>query len=44
MFPEHDQIDKLVAGAAAVHAKFHKDLDEKKKAIDTARTNADFPN
>jgi hypothetical protein len=43
MFPEHDQIDKLAAGAAAVHAKFHKGMDEKKKAITAARANADFP-
>lgn len=43
LFPEHDQIDKLVDGAAAVHAEFHKKMDEKIAAIAAARGNADFP-
>jgi hypothetical protein len=43
LFPEHDQIDKLVDGAAAVHAEFHKEMDEKIAAIAAARGNADFP-
>ncbi len=43
LFPEHDQIDKLVEGAAAVHAQFHKELEAKTQAIANAKSNADFP-
>ncbi len=43
MFPEHDQIDKLVEGAAAVHERFHRDMDEKERAIGAARSSPDFP-
>ena len=43
LFPEHDQIDKLVEGAAAVHAQFHKDLEKKKEAITAAKAKPDFP-
>lgn len=43
LFPEHDQIDKLVEGAAAVHARFQKDLEAKKLAIQAARTKPGFP-
>lgn len=43
LFPEHDQIDKLVDGAAAIHAEFHKKMDVKIAAIAAARGNPDFP-
>ena len=43
LFPQHDQIDKLVEGAAAVHAEFHKDLEKKKTAITAAKAAADYP-
>jgi hypothetical protein len=43
LFPEHDQIDKLVEGFARVHAVFHKDVEKKKQAIAAARTKPDFP-
>ncbi len=43
MFPEHDEIDKLVAGAAAIHAEFHKDMAKKKTDIAAAKSDPAFP-
>lgn len=43
LFPEHDQFDKLVEGAAIVHAEFHRKMDEKVAAIATAKGSPDFP-
>jgi hypothetical protein len=43
LFPEHNQIDKLVDGAAAVHARFHDEVEKKKKAIAAAKTEPGFP-
>jgi hypothetical protein len=43
LFPEHDEIDKLVEGAAAVHAQFHKELEKKKAAIAAAKAKPGFP-
>jgi len=43
MFPEHDEIDKLVAGAAAIHAQFHKELKKKKETIVAAMFKPGFP-
>ena len=43
LFPEHDEIDKLVAGAAAIHAQFHKELAKKKEAIAAAKSKPGFP-
>lgn len=43
LFPEHDQLDKLVDGAAAVHARFHLQMEAKTRAITAAKANPDFP-
>ena len=43
LFPEHDEIDKLVAGAAPIHAQFHKELAKKKEAIVAAIWKPGFP-
>jgi len=43
LFPEHDQIDKLVEGAAAVHALFHREMANKERAITAAKSNPDYP-
>jgi hypothetical protein len=43
LFPEHDQIDKLTEGAAAVHARFHKKIAPMIKAIEDAKAKPDFP-
>jgi len=43
LFPEHDQFDKLVEGAAIVHALFHRQMDEKVAAIAAAKASPDFP-
>jgi hypothetical protein len=43
LFPEHDEIDKLVAGAAAIHAQFHKGIARKEEAIAAAKAKPGFP-
>lgn len=43
LFPQHDQIDKLVDGAAGVHARFHAALEKLAATIHAARQKPDFP-
>jgi hypothetical protein len=43
LFPEHDEIDKLVAGAAVIHAQFHKGMAKKEEAIAAAKSKPGFP-
>jgi hypothetical protein len=43
LVPQQDQIDKLVDGAAGVHARFHAALEKLAAKIHAARQQADFP-
>ena len=43
LFPEHDQIDKLVEGAAVVHAQFHKKIEPMIQGIAAEKAKPEFP-